>query len=361
MKILFIVPDLVVGGVTSVVLNIIRGLQKNNVDVKLVSLFDRCDVCVDGIDHQTLGIKSFLDIPSSIKAMRKIIHSFNPNIVHSHTMYSHLLIFVCSYISKDYKLIVSDHGTYTSTLRFYKRMFLFKMMNSKADLVTNVSDVSCESYVVQNIVSQCKIITMYNGVDTERFKYSVENRNIIRKDLKISGQTKVIGFVGRISKEKNIPNLINAVSLLQLDYKLLILGDGPELDNIKKIIKEKKMNNSVVFLGESKNPSKYYSAFDLLVLSSDTEGLPTVVLEAIASNCLVVSTNCGGVKEIFPYGYEYISPLSDHVALSRLIFKILSLSCLEKEKIKKNNYNYILGKFSLSKVNQEWWRVYSES
>lgn len=360
MKILLVVPDLVVGGVTTVVLNIINGLKKRNIEVKLVSLFDHCGVDIENIDYQTLGLKSVFDIPKSIIQMRKIIDSFKPDLVHSHTLYSHLLIFFCSYIKKNYKLIASDHGTYTAKLKFYKRMYLFKLMNPIADLLTNVSNASCESYINQNIVSPDKIRTMYNGVDIKKYKYSAQDRISIRSELKINDHTKVIGFVGRISIEKNLPNLINAVELLNLDYKLVIIGDGPELVSIRKLVDEKKLGDFIIFLGEIKNPSSYYSVFDVLVLSSDTEGLPTVILEAIASKCLVVATDCGGVKEIFPANYNYIVPISDCFILSKKINDILNLKKNKFEKLIDCNFKMLLSNFSLDNTICQWLDLYKE-
>jgi len=358
MKILFVVPNLVVGGVTTVVLSIINNLKKSNVDVKLVTLFDHCDVDIDGVDYQSLGLISIFNIPYAIFRMREVINSFKPDIVHAHTLYSNLLVCFCSYFNKNYKLICSEHGTYTSKLKFYKRMYLFKIMNSIADLITNVSDTSCESYIKQNIVPREKMRTMYNGIDLNKFKFSMDARLRLREDLKISDHTKIIGFVGRLSREKNLLNLINAVALLDLDYKLVIIGNGPELNNIKKIVNEKGIDQKVIFLGELKNPSEYYSVFDLLVLSSDTEGLPTVILEAIASKCPVVATDCGGVKELFPKGYSFIIPIKNHTKLHGAIKSILLLSLDEKNHLIGTCHNYVVEKFSSIKVSECWLGVY---
>lgn len=185
MKVLLIVPDLVVGGVTTVVLNIIQVLRERNVEVQLVSLFEMCDVNVVNINYQSLNIKSILDIPKAIIKMKKIIFSFQPDIIHSHTMYSNLLILACSLKNKTYKLIVSDHGTYTSNLRFYKRMYLFKILNPLADIVTNVSNASCESYIKQHIVEPQRMRTMYNGVDLKKFKSIHFAKVKLKKQLKI--------------------------------------------------------------------------------------------------------------------------------------------------------------------------------
>ena len=360
MKILMIVPDLVIGGVTTVVLNIINGLKKRNIQVKLVSLFDHCEMDIENIDYQTLGLQSIFDIPKSIIQMRKIIDSFKPDLVHSHTMYSNLLILACSLKNKTYKLIVSDHGTYTSNLRFYKRMYLFKILNPLADIVTNVSNASCESYIKQHIVEPQRMRTMYNGVDLKKFKSIHFAKVKLKKQLKIDERKKVIGFVGRLSKEKNLPNLINAVSLLEMDYVLIIIGNGPEKGSLEELIESKGLKEKINFLGEIKDPSRYYSIFDVLVLSSDTEGLPTVILEAIASKCPVISTDCGGVKEIFPVPYDYLVPCKDTNKLSERINNLLNLDLISINKIVELNYDNVCEKFLLDDTAMHWLKLYKE-
>ena len=239
-----------------------------------------------------------------------------------------------------------DHPLISVLIPIYKvEEFIEECLESAISQINSNVEI-----IIVNDGSPDKIRTMYNGVDIKKYKYSAQDRINIRSELKIKDHTKVIGFVGRISIEKNLPNLINAVELLNLDYKLVIIGDGPELMSIKKLVNQKKLDDYVIFLGEIKKPSSYYSVFDVLVLSSDTEGLPTVILEAIASKCPVISTDCGGVKEIFPVPYDYLVPCKDTNKLSERINNLLNLDLISINKIVELNYDNLCEKFGRVKL-----------
>lgn len=357
MKIMIIVPDLVLGGVTSVVSHLVIRLQKKNVEIKLITLFDRA-IHTQGLQAESLAIHSVLDIPRAVLQLKKIIAEFKPDLIHTHTLYSHLITYCCAYLNKTYKLISSEHGTYTAQLKFYKRMNLFKIMNPIADLVTNVSDASCASYTQQNIVEKSKMQTMYNGIDLAQYKFCPDTRAKIRAQLNLDDSTKLIGFVGRLSVEKNVENLIEAVALLQRDYRLLIIGDGSEKENICDLIEKKKLTDRVVMLGAVNGVSPYYSAFDVLALPSNTEGLPTVILEALASNCLVVATDCGGVREIFPSDYPFIVPIKNAALLNKKIDEFFDLEHGELGKLTQQCYAKLISTFSLEETLKHWLDLY---
>lgn len=364
MKILYLVPDLSFGGVTSVVSSLIRNLrEKFKVEVLVVTLFTKNEIEIKDIEIVHLNISSISDVVKGVVFLNKIISDYEPDIVHSHTLYPHLFIdFISLLYKKNYKLINSEHGTYNSKLKFYKRMNFFRILNSQADLVTNVSIASCKSYINANIVKRKKIKPVYNGIDIKQYHYSQSSRDSIRKALNIGENTKVIGYVGRLSKEKNVANLINAISLINsVDFKIIIIGDGPERRDLETLVSEKDLNNKVSFLGAKSNVNKYYSAFDILALSSNTEGLPTVILEAISSNCLVVSTDCGGVREILPENYEFLAKPNCPEELSLIINKMLEMNYIITNQIKKNCFQKINDYFTIEAMCQKWWVIYNET
>ncbi|MPW44392.1 glycosyltransferase [Acinetobacter guerrae] len=363
MKILVIVPDLAVGGVTSVVVNLVKKLKKEfNARVFIVTLFSKNDVQVNDIEVFSLNISSISGVFKGFFLLKDIIEKSNPDVIHSHTLYPHLLINLLSLLyKKKYKLINSEHGTYSSKLKFYKRMNFFRILNPQAELVTNVSVASCESYINANIVKREKIKLIYNGIDTKKYYFSQNVRDKIRKTLNIDEKIKVIGYVGRLSTEKNVTNLIEAILRIHsINLKLIIIGDGPERENLERLVSEKQLNDRVFFLGALTNVNEYYSAFDLLVLSSNTEGLPTVLLEAISSNCLVASTDCGGVKEILPDNYEFLAKPNSPEELSLIINKLLNLDSLIVSEIKESCFKKVEMYFSNEAMCQSWWRVYNE-
>jgi len=363
MKILIIVPDLSFGGVTSVVSNLVKGLKENfKAEVRVVTLFPKNEINLNDIDVIHLNISSISDILKGLFFLKNIIKEYKPDIVHSHTLYPHLLIDSLSlFYKKNYKLINSEHGTYNSTLKFYKRMNFFRILNPQAELVTNVSVASCESYINSHIVKREKIKPIYNGIDIEKYYFSQSVRDKIRKNLNIDEKLKVIGYVGRLSTEKNVTNLIEAISRIHLiDFKLIIIGDGPERENLERFVSEKQLNDKVSFLGALSNAHEYYSAFDMLALSSNTEGLPTVILEAISSNCLVVSTDCGGVREMLPENYEFLAKPNCPQELSLIIDKMLKIEPLLANQIKENCFQKVKNYFSIEAMCQNWWVIYNE-
>lgn len=364
MKILIIVPDLSFGGVTSVVSNLVRSLkEKFKAEIRIVTLFPKNEININDIDVIHLNISSISDILKGLLLLKNIIKEYEPDVVHSHTLYPHLFVdFLSLFYKKNYKLINSEHGTYNSTLKFYKRMNFFRILNPQAELVTNVSVASCESYINSHIVKREKIKPIYNGIDTEKYYFSQSVRNKIRKNLNIDEKIKVIGYVGRLSAEKNVTNLIEAISRIHLiDFKLIIIGDGPERENLERLVSEKHLNDKVSFLGALSNAHEYYSAFDMLALSSNTEGLPTVILEAISSNCLVVSTDCGGVREMLPENYEFLAKPNCPEELSLIIAKMLKIESVLANQIKENCFHKVKNYFSIEAMCQNWWVIYNEA
>ena len=137
--------------------------------------------------------------------------------------------------------------------------------------------------------SKGKVHIVNNAVDIERYKFDSLISFEMRKELHISNKY-VIGHIGRFMKQKNHKYLIEIfkrVHDLDNDTVLLLVGDGPLLDDIRKIVIKKCLDDFVIFAGTHQHPERYYQAMDCLVLPSLYEGLPVVGIEAQANglNC----------------------------------------------------------------------------
>ncbi|MEH6758504.1 MAG: glycosyltransferase [Parasphingorhabdus sp.] len=116
---------------------------------------------------------------------------------------------------------------------------------------------------------------------------------------------KIVLGVGRFQAQKRFDLLIRSFALIKdPTAKLVILGDGPERQACKKLIEELELTDRVLLPGFVTNVAAWYQTADVFVLSSNYEGLPAVVLEALAGNCPVLSTNC------FPAAREILEPLA---------------------------------------------------
>ena len=148
-----------------------------------------------------------------------------------------------------------------------------------------------------------KIYVIPGGVDVNKFR--PQDRTVARLELHLSEEGFLIIFVGRLIKAKRVDKLINmSVKLSQdFDFHLVIVGDGPERANLENLAKGLGLKN-VLFTESVSHDSvpSYMAASDLLVLPSESEGLPGCVQEAMACGTPVVASNVGGLADLITNG-----------------------------------------------------------
>jgi N-acetylgalactosamine-N,N'-diacetylbacillosaminyl-diphospho-undecaprenol 4-alpha-N-acetylgalactosaminyltransferase len=134
-------------------------------------------------------------------------------------------------------------------------------------------------------------------------------------DFNFSPDKKYIVSAGRLVDLKKIDVLLKAFSIVKQNnqqLELLILGDGENMASLKSLAEELEISDTVHFLGFSSNPFKYISRSDLFVLSSETEGLPNAVIEALICKTPILSTDCPtGPREILAPDSDYNLQLTD--------------------------------------------------
>lgn len=138
---------------------------------------------------------------------------------------------------------------------------------------------------------------MPNGVEVEKFKYSKENRNKIRNDLKITESDYVIGHVGSLDSNKNQIYIIELLSYLikvenSKNWYVILVGDGPNRAQIEKYIEKNQLEQNVLLLGKRNDVNEILSAFDIMIMPSYAEGLPVTLIEAQAADlkCYISDT-----------------------------------------------------------------------
>jgi glycosyltransferase involved in cell wall biosynthesis len=133
-----------------------------------------------------------------------------------------------------------------------------------------------------------------NGIELSRFQRDDGMRRAMRRELEIPEDAFVFGMVGRVVFEKNHELALRALApMLGEKLRLVVAGDGDLLAGLSKT-----PTPGVHWLGARSDIARLYSAFDALLLSSRTEGLPLVVLEAMAAGLPVVATKVGGVPGV---------------------------------------------------------------
>ncbi len=145
-----------------------------------------------------------------------------------------------------------------------------------------------------------KVFVIPNGVDVQRFRPQPEQRRLIRDSLGIAQDAPVVGIVAALRPEKNHRLFLRAATMLRRelpDAQFLIVGDGPERRGLELAVTEADIQSSVHFLGTRSDIPELLAAIDLFSLTSHNEANPVSILEAMATGLPVVATRVGSVAE----------------------------------------------------------------
>lgn len=228
----------------------------------------------------------------------RLIKKFKPDVVHSHMVHANLFARLLRLSTIMPKLICTAHNTCEGGRG---RMLAYRITDTLCDLSTNVSQEAVDAFIVQGAVPSKRMIAMPNGIDTVRFTFSPAIRATLRTRLMLEDDTPLILAVGRFNVQKDYPNLLIAFSQLPSNLnraQLAIIGIGEEQGKIEMLAAQLGLTERVHFLGLQRNVQEWMSAADVYVMSSAWEGMPLVLLEAMACERVVVATDCGGVKEV---------------------------------------------------------------
>ena len=185
-----------------------------------------------------------------------------------------------------------------------------------------------ENIVVNESIPPRNIDVIYNGIDSEPFKKSY-NTEAIKRNLGISEGDYVVGMIANLNRRvKRVDLFIKAASKVQQktqNISFVIVGDGNQRSVFERLSKKLNIRDRVFFAGLQENVYPYLSAFDIGVISSDSEGFSNSILEYLASGIPVIATDVGGNRELIESGITgLLVPRGDHEALAKSILELLN-------------------------------------
>ncbi|MCC5796449.1 MAG: glycosyltransferase [Methylophaga sp.] len=165
-----------------------------------------------------------------------------------------------------------------------------------------------------------KIETLYNRIDVDKVQAELLDRQQARQQLGLPETAWIVGSVGRLHPDKDPQTLVKAFAkalpLLPKGALLTLLGKGKLENELKQLIQQLDVADNVLMLGNIPEARRYFRAFDLFALSSDHEPFGMVLLEAMAAEVPIVTTDCGGGAEVVA-GLGQLFPLGDEAALAQ--------------------------------------------
>ncbi len=240
------------------------------------------------------------------------------------------------------------------------RLFAYRYAIRKVDKVISVSKATADWLIEKRKVPPQKITIIPYGVNLEKFKPATSE--ITRSSLGIETDDVVIGQVSRLTEQKGHTYLIDAAKLVARQYpkvKFVLAGDGPLRNQLEAQIRQNGLQDHFILLGFRRDVPELLRLFDIFTLPSLYEGLPNVVLEAMATALPVVATPVDGTKEAVVDGETGI--LVPEKDPGRLVKALLSLLQNHEKRIRmgQNARQRVENYFSLKLQVEQFERLYS--
>ncbi len=279
------------GGVAKLVYDYCTNIDKSKIQFDFI-IFDYNNVGIYEQPIKDMGCKLYKiprfknDKKTFLKEMEKIVKNGNYDIVYSHLGSRGLPLM---YFGKKYKIkrrIAHSHIAFETVTKF--KALYNKALSVAAKLYATELIACGKDAGVYMWGKKAKPYIMANAIDTKLFKFSPEIRLKKRTELDIDDKF-VIGIVGRLAHQKNYPYLLKVYKEVlreRDDTVLLIIGRGPDEDELKQSAKDLGIDKDVIFLGVRDDVQDLLNAFDIFVLPSHYEGLPVALIEAQASGLI---------------------------------------------------------------------------
>ena len=351
MKILYVITGLGLGGAEKVVCDLADQMILKDHTVKIVYLTGNVLVkpISSRIELLPLHLNSASNIFNASKKYKKIVRAFSPNVIHSHMIHANIFARLNHLSFKYIRLICTAHN---SNEGGRVRMLAYKWTNFLSNLNTNVSQEASDSLISKGAFNTNNLITVYNGIDLNKFVFF--NKDINSNEL-------IFLSVGRFNEQKDYPNLFKAISTLKnkinKELKFYIAGDGELRPQLEQLIVDLGISDSVVLLGKRSDIPSLLNKADYFVLSSRHEGLPTVVIEAMACGTFVIATDCGGSAEIMGDTGILVPPQNSE-ALAQALKQAVNKTPLEIQENNLKARQRVEELFSLEKSVENWLKFY---
>jgi glycosyltransferase involved in cell wall biosynthesis len=236
--------------------------------------------------------------PRTLWRLVQIIKDFRPDILHPHDYKTNVLAVI---LGRWFRIptVTTMHGyvSHEGRLPLYYRIDQWALRH--LDHVIAVS-ADLERIVIDLGIPAKRRSLVHNAIDAQEFSRS-RSVEQARQQLGVGSTRPLIGAVGRLGQEKGFDVLIRAVDrLLQrgVDVDLMIVGEGEDRPRLEALIGQLGRSERIRLLGHRKDVKELYEAMDVFALSSLREGLPNVVLEAMAMEVPVVATRVAGVPAL---------------------------------------------------------------
>ncbi|MBY4898130.1 glycosyltransferase [Cupriavidus sp. AU9028] len=359
MRILLLATGLRLGGAERQVMALAQRYAELGHAVRVVSLTDGVEVAPGaGVELASLAMrKTPWSFAAALWRLRRLVRAWRPDVVHSHMIHANLLARALASVGGMPLPICTAHSYREGGAA---SMLAYRLSDRWSRLTTHVGAEGRDRMVALRAAPADRIVVVPNGIDTMRFQPDPAARRAARQALGLADGERLVMHVGRLVAEKAQARLIDAFALACPGdgMRLLIAGGGPLRDALQRRIDAAGLRERALLLGPRGDIPALLNAADLFVLSSDIEGMPLVIGEALACGCPVVSTDAAGVAAIAG-AHARIVPRGDTAALAAAIAQMLPAGRGD-EAAQAARHRHVATTLGLDGIAGQWLALYRQ-
>lgn len=363
-KVLHITFDMRIGGTEQVIKNLIEGTDRKRFEPSILCLETPIGpfgemLARKGIRLDTVPRKQGFH-PALILRVRRYIKDNHIDFLHCHQYTPWVYGALAAFLTGK-GVIFTEHGRFYPDRTSWKRAVINPVLNWITDRITVISNATKQAMIEYEFLPPSKIQVIYNGIAP--LNPDESRSEDIRKAWDIPEHTRIIGTIARLDPIKNHIMMLRAFKIVLEscpNTKLMIVGDGEKMDNLKTLSRDLGISDQLIFTGYITEPVHYLALMDIFLLSSLSEGTSMTLLEAMSLAKPCVVTDAGGNPEIIENeGNGLVTPNDDAAAFANAIIEILN----DKNKYKKlsiatlEKFNRL---FNLRYMVNEYQRIYDE-
>jgi glycosyltransferase involved in cell wall biosynthesis len=343
-RVLRVIARLNMGGPTLHVSYLTKGLEERGYETTLVAgqlahgedsmafAAEELGVPVVQVPQLHRDLSPIYD-PVSVKRLVEVIKEVRPHIVHTHTAKAGAVGRVAAMLAGDARPPVVVHTFHGHVLRGYfgpaRTEFFRETERFLARHTTRLVAVGPEvrdELVGLGVAPASKFSVIRLGIDLEQRVADVGDGSELRRLYGIPADRFVVGWIGRMTGIKRVPDVLATFRQLLddgVDATLCLVGDGPERAKLERRAQKLGIARRTLFLGYQRDISPFLGLFDAFLLTSANEGTPVVAIEALAAGRPVVATRVGGVPDVVRDGIDgFLTDVGDIEALAHALARL---------------------------------------
>jgi glycosyltransferase involved in cell wall biosynthesis len=352
-----------ISGAENHIIMLVKGLKEKGIDVELIVLLwnngplvssvlndlKNKGICVEVIAREKNN-KNNHRLYRALKCWYKLYLALLQRKIRAiHVHLDLIAVILVAWLAGCKRIIITIHNDEKHYAKINWRIWL-RIINRIVSAYIAITNHVKDYFISVAGIKTNKISTIYYGID------NLAPSQVSRRDYQIPLNSYVVGFIGRLTEQKNLKVFIDALSELP-DIIGIIVGDGVMEEELQSIILKKKINN-IIFLGAISNAYTLIPLFDIFCLPSKWEGLGVVLLEAMKQKIPIIGSKAGAIPEILGNGkYGLLFDTNNSASLKEKILYAKENPEMVKQ-ICIQAFDYVNNVFTIEKMVNETIKVY---